>query len=181
VNQASANAFPVASVQAASETWFLLAWADIPVHAAAKRPATSNSARSILPPPCPAISAVPCPALLIGPFFERVIFVARKPMTNDMKREDVVRRLREQEGDLRLRGVTRAALFGSLARGEQRADSDIDILVELDPAIVRTIFDYSGVKDFISDLFDGHVDVVDHEALKPLLRPRVSADAIYAF
>jgi predicted nucleotidyltransferase len=102
-------------------------------------------------------------------------------MMRRMEREDVVRRLREREGDLRLRGVIRAALFGSLARGDQHADSDIDIMVELDPTIVRTIFDYSGVKDFISDLFDGRVDVVDREALKPMLRPRISADAIYAF
>jgi predicted nucleotidyltransferase len=43
------------------------------------------------------------------------------------------------------------------------ADSDIDILVDLDPAIVVTIFDYAGVKDFIADIFDRPVDVVSRE------------------
>jgi predicted nucleotidyltransferase len=38
-------------------------------------------------------------------------------------------------------------LFGSAARGDDRSESDIDILIDLDPAIVVTIFDYAGVKE----------------------------------
>jgi len=78
-------------------------------------------------------------------------------------------------------GVTHAALFGSVARDEQNAESDIDILVELDPTIVATIFDYAGLKDYIASLFEGSVDVIDREALKPRVRPQAVADAIYAF
>ena len=89
--------------------------------------------------------------------------------------------LREREADLRAHGVTHVALFGSVARDEQRADSDIDILVDLDPAIVATMFDYAGLKDYVASLFHGPVDVIDREALKPRLRPRAAADAIYAF
>jgi uncharacterized protein len=74
-----------------------------------------------------------------------------------------------------------AALFGSVARDGPRGDSDIDILVDLDPAIVATMFDYAGLKDFVAGLFQGPVDVIDREALKPRLRPRAAADAIYAF
>jgi len=54
-------------------------------------------------------------------------------------------------------------------------------MVELDPEIVRTIFDYVGVKEFISDIFGGSVDVVSSEALKTVVRARVDVDAIYAF
>jgi predicted nucleotidyltransferase len=43
------------------------------------------------------------------------------------------------------------------------------------------MFDYAGVKDYIAGLFEGPVDVIDREALKPRLRPRAAADAIYAF
>ena len=98
-----------------------------------------------------------------------------------MKRDDIIARLKEREADLRAHGVTHAALFGSVARNEQNADSDIDILVELDPAMVATIFDYAGVKDYVASLFQGSVDVIDREALKPRVRPRATADAIYAF
>jgi len=98
-----------------------------------------------------------------------------------MKRDEIIARLKAREADLRAQGVAHAALFGSVALGEQRPDSDIDIMVELDAEIVVTIFDYVGVKDFIADMFDGPVDVVSREGLKPLVRPRVTADAIYAF
>jgi uncharacterized protein len=98
-----------------------------------------------------------------------------------MKRDEIIKRLKEREADLRAHGVTHAALFGSVARGEQRPDSDIDILVDLDPAIVATMFDYAGVKAYVASLFQGSVDVIDREALKPRVRPRATADAIYAF
>jgi uncharacterized protein len=98
-----------------------------------------------------------------------------------MKCDEIIERLKERETDLRAQGVTHVALFGFVARGEQRPDSDIDIMVELDPEIVVTIFDYAGVKDFIAGMFDSPVDVVSREGLKPLVRPRATADAIYAF
>ena len=77
--------------------------------------------------------------------------------------------------------ATNPRVFGSVVRGEDEDGSDIDILVELDPVIVKTMFDYAGVKDYIAGLFDGSVGVVDREALKPRVRPQATADAIYAF
>jgi predicted nucleotidyltransferase len=50
-----------------------------------------------------------------------------------MRRDDVIARLKEAEPALRARGIRSAAVFGSVARGEERPDSDIDILVEIDP------------------------------------------------
>jgi len=44
---------------------------------------------------------------------------------------DAIQTLRRYEGALRERGVKHAALFGSLARGDNRSDSDIDIMVEI--------------------------------------------------
>ena len=98
-----------------------------------------------------------------------------------MNRDDVIRTLQQRESDLRARGVTHAAVFGSVARDEQRPDSDIDILVDLDPDVVVTMFDYAGLKAYVASLFRGPVDVIDREALKPRLRPSVIADAIHAF
>jgi uncharacterized protein len=98
-----------------------------------------------------------------------------------MTRDEIIGKLREREADLRAQGVAHAALFGSVARGDDRPDSNIDILVDLDPAIVVTIFDYAGVKDFIAEMFDRPVDVVSRETLKPRARPKAAADAICAF
>ena len=89
--------------------------------------------------------------------------------------------LRRSESDLRARGVRRAAVFGSVARGDSRPDSDVDIMVEIDPEARLTVFDYADLKDYIAGLFDGPVDVVNRDGLKPYVRPAATADAIYAF
>jgi uncharacterized protein len=98
-----------------------------------------------------------------------------------MDREAIIARLRQHEAALRARGVAHAALFGSRARGESRPDSDTDIMIEIDPAAHVTLFDYVGLKEYIAGLFDGPVDVVNREGLKPYVRPTATADAIYAF
>ena len=97
-----------------------------------------------------------------------------------MSREDIIDRLRGHEAMLRARGVAHVALFGSRARGEERPDSDTDIMIELDPAVRITLFDYAGLKEDIAALFDGPVDVVNRDGLKPYVEPAATADAIYA-
>jgi predicted nucleotidyltransferase len=98
-----------------------------------------------------------------------------------MDRQDIIARLRQHEAALRSRGVLHAALFGSRARGDNRPDSDTDIMIEIDPDSNVGVWGYVGLKDFIATLFDGPVDVVDREALKPYVAPAAAADAIYAF
>lgn len=82
---------------------------------------------------------------------------------------------------MRARGIIHAALFGSVARGDNRPDSDIDILIEFDPAARVTIFDYAGIKEYVAGMFDRPVDVINRERLKPQLRQSSLQDAIYAF
>ena len=67
------------------------------------------------------------------------------------------------------------------ARGDNRPDSDIDILIDLAPDVVQDVYAYVGLKNYIADLFTGAVDVVDREALKSYVRPAATADAVYAF
>jgi hypothetical protein len=98
-----------------------------------------------------------------------------------MDREEIIARLRENEAVLRQLGVAHAALFGSRARGDQRPGSDTDIMIEFDPAARITVFDYAGLKDSIAALFDGRVDVVNRDTLKPHVKPEATTEAIYAF
>jgi uncharacterized protein len=98
-----------------------------------------------------------------------------------MNRQDAIATLVRHRDALRERGVRHAALFGSVARGETRPESDLDILIELEPDVDIDAFEYAGLKTYIEGLFAGRVDVVNRAALKPHLRPSVGADAIYAF
>ena len=94
-----------------------------------------------------------------------------------MDRHDIIARLRENEAALKARGVAHAALFGSRARARQRTD----IMIEIDPEARIGVWGYAELKDTIAGLFDGPVDVVNRNGLKPYVRPAAIADAIYAF
>jgi predicted nucleotidyltransferase len=98
-----------------------------------------------------------------------------------MGRQEILDRLRENERGLRARGVLHAALFGSRARGDNRPGSDTDIMIDIDPAADLSVYDYVGLKRYIASLFDGPVDVIDREGLKPHVRPSAEINALYAF
>ncbi len=95
--------------------------------------------------------------------------------------DEVIAKLRRHEPELRHRWVMHAALFGSVARGDAGPDSDIDIMIEIEPDAPVGVYEYVGIKQYIAGLFDGPVDVVDRAGLKTYVRPAATADAIYAF
>jgi predicted nucleotidyltransferase len=63
-----------------------------------------------------------------------------------MDRDAIIARLQEYEAALRARGVAHAALFGSRARGDNRPDSDTDIMIEIDPDANVSVWGYVGLK-----------------------------------
>jgi predicted nucleotidyltransferase len=96
-------------------------------------------------------------------------------------REEIIATSRAHQAELRRRGVRRAALFGSIARGEGKRTSDIDILIELDPEAPVGLFEDVGITQYLTDLFPVRVDVANRSSLKPLVRSSVERDALYAF
>jgi uncharacterized protein len=94
---------------------------------------------------------------------------------------DVLRTLRSHEDELKRLGASHAAVFGSVARGEARVGSDIDVLVDLDPERAMGVFQYARLKLYINGILDGAGDVVNRKTLKPLLRDHILNDAVDAF
>ena len=96
-------------------------------------------------------------------------------------RDKALRILRRHEAELRARGVRRAAIFGSVSRGEARTRSDLDVLIEIEGSDRLTVFDLVAIKRAVADLFSDRVDVVNAATLKPGVDRTAKRDAVYAF
>lgn len=94
---------------------------------------------------------------------------------------EVLGTLQAHESELRAHGVCHAAVFGSVARGEADAESDIDVLLDLDPACPMGLFEYARLKLYISEILGGVGDVVNRKTLKPLLREAILRESVNAF
>lgn len=68
-------------------------------------------------------------------------------------------------------GASRVGLFGSAARGAMRADSDVDILVDIPRHI--GLLDFIGIKQHLEDLLGKKVDLVEYQTIKPALRAKI--------
>ena len=91
-------------------------------------------------------------------------------------REDILSTLQKNRAAIQGFGVQRLGLFGSIARGEGSAASDLDFLVELK----RNTFDaYMDLKFFLEELFHCSVDLVLAGSVKPTLRDRILKETVY--
>ncbi len=91
--------------------------------------------------------------------------------------ESVLDALEENREAIRRFGVKRLGLFGSAARGEAGAGSDLDFVVEFE----KKSFDaYMDLKLFLESLFKCRVDLVLTDAIKPRLRSSILSEAVYA-
>lgn len=74
------------------------------------------------------------------------------------------------------RGARNLRVFGSVARGEDDAESDIDFLVDLEPG--RSLMDLGGLQIDLEQLLGGRVDVVSSRGLRECVRDRILRDAV---
>ena len=96
----------------------------------------------------------------------------------EQRRKDVVVEQLCARTTFARRGLSSLALFGSVARGAARPDSDVDVLVDIVPNIRFSLIDRVAVKNFLEDRLGRRVDVVTKEGLDPGVRDRVLRDAI---
>ena len=93
----------------------------------------------------------------------------------------VLQTLRDHQAELCSLGARHMSVFGSVARGDAGADSDVDILVDLDRDRAMGLFEYSRLKLQITAILGNSADVVNRQTLKPLLRENILRDAVDAF
>lgn len=93
-----------------------------------------------------------------------------------MQPDEVLAILRSHFPELQAMGIRGLALFGSVARGEARADSDVDLLVDFAPPLG---FDaYMDAKFRLEALLRRPVDLVTSAGLKPELRPTIERECL---
>jgi y4mF family transcriptional regulator len=95
--------------------------------------------------------------------------------------DEAIRTLKRHRRKLRERGVRHVGIFGSTARGENRLDSDVDILVEYDDTIVRSLLDVAAIRSFLEQIIGRPVDVADREQLRQHVAPSALKDVVDAF
>jgi predicted nucleotidyltransferase len=89
--------------------------------------------------------------------------------------------LKQHEPEFRALGVRGLAVFGSTARNEATAVSDVDLLVELDESRRITLFGLSEIKFFASDVLGERADLAIRDCLRPGYRASIESDAIRVF
>ncbi len=97
-----------------------------------------------------------------------------------MKRDDVLRILAAHRDDFAAMGVRELAIFGSVARDEASADSDVDVLVDYRPGTRLSYFRLFDLQERLEELLGAKVDLVTMGGLRQELRAGILAEAIRA-
>ena len=92
-------------------------------------------------------------------------------------KEEILSLLIQNKSELENRfKIRRLALFGSYARGDQKPDSDVDILVDIDPSVG---LEFVTLAEQIEQLLDLPVELVSRRAIKPNKLKYIEQDLIY--
>ena len=97
-----------------------------------------------------------------------------------MTREDILAKLAASRPDLDTFHVVSLSVFGSVARDEASADSDVDVLVEFDLEAVVGLFEFVRLQRYLTQLLGRRVDLATPDALHKALRASILSEAIRA-
>ena len=95
-----------------------------------------------------------------------------------MNREQAIFALKAQESELRNLGLSALYLFGSLARDENRPDSDIDLACDIDETAKLDLFAFAGIMIRLEERLSAKVDLVPLRSMRPFVRQRAMSDMV---
>jgi hypothetical protein len=101
-----------------------------------------------------------------------------------MTRAQIIARLKRRKTDIEAKGVVHLALFGSRMRGDHRPDSDLDVIVDIDPTLSRfTLLDLVAVKRKLDAILGLETNVVERKSIRPRSRfaQRIADDIVEVF
>ena len=98
-----------------------------------------------------------------------------------MNRTEAIAVLQRHADAVRRMGATSLYMFGSTARDEAKAGSDIDLFIDYDPAASFSIFDLAGIKQFLEEELHSEVDVTTRDSLHPMLKAEIETTAVRVF
>lgn len=95
-----------------------------------------------------------------------------------LRLQDCIQKLRDFKSDFGAKyGILRLGIFGSVARQQNREDSDIDIVVEIEKPTLSLMYE---LREVLNRLFDCKVDLVRfRDSLRPLFKSNILRDVIY--
>ena len=98
-----------------------------------------------------------------------------------MDKARIIATLRAHEGELRAVGVVHLCLFGSVARGQASAGSDVDLMAEFDPSKQYSLLDRVHLQNRLADILGVSVDLAPARTLKDDVRERATHEGVLAF
>ena len=102
-------------------------------------------------------------------------------VVTDIDLKGIIAKLRAIEPDIRAEGVRKLWIFGSRARGDARPDSDLDVLIELDPTSKFGWLNLTGVRLACQDATGLDFQVTIRSELKPRIAERIADDLVEVF
>jgi predicted nucleotidyltransferase len=101
--------------------------------------------------------------------------------SSSMNKGSLIETLRRHEPELRAAGIVHLRLFGSVARGEETSQSDVDLMADLDRSKRLSLVGMAHLENRLSDLLGVRVDLSPAGSMKEVVYARAMREAIHAF
>ncbi len=98
-----------------------------------------------------------------------------------MDRQSVIDRLNSNKASLKALGLTQLSIFGSTARGQASAASDIDLAVTLDESAQIDLFRFAAISEQLTRLLGSRVDLVVEPARNPRMQAQIDQDRLRVY